>query len=104
MIIKYKLGDLAKDMSLPNKDVIAVLEPLEGQARKHTTVLTEDELDFFFNAITLQRQAKDLNAYFANDVLPEEKPKEEPKPAVKKEAPAKDNNQNGEERSIQTAL
>ncbi|MBQ2085820.1 MAG: translation initiation factor IF-2 N-terminal domain-containing protein, partial [Oscillospiraceae bacterium] len=80
-------------MSLPNKDVIAVLEPLEGQARKHTTVLTEDELDFFFNAITLQRQAKDLNAYFANDVLPEEKPKEEPKPAVKKEAPAKDNNQ-----------
>ncbi|MBQ4000273.1 MAG: hypothetical protein II643_04685, partial [Oscillospiraceae bacterium] len=77
MIIKYKLGDLAKDMSLPNKDVIAVLEPLEGQARKHTTVLTEDELDFFFNAITLQRQAKDLNAYFANDVLPEEKPKEE---------------------------
>ncbi len=93
MIIKYKLGDLAKDMSLPNKDVIAVLEPLEGQARKHTTVLTEDELDFFFNAITLQRQAKDLNAYFANDVLPEEKPKEEPKPAVKKEAPAKDNNQ-----------
>ncbi len=93
MIIKYKLGDLAKDMSLPNKDVIAVLEPLEGQARKHTTVLTEDELDFFFNAITLQRQAKDLNAYFANDVLPEEKPKEESKPAVKKEAPAKDNNQ-----------
>ncbi|MBQ4000183.1 MAG: translation initiation factor IF-2, partial [Oscillospiraceae bacterium] len=63
------------------------------QARKHTTVLTEDELDFFFNAITLQRQAKDLNAYFANDVLPEEKPKEESKPAVKKEAPAKDNNQ-----------
>ena len=93
MIIKYKLGDLAKDMSLPNKDVIAVLEPLEGQARKHTTVLTEDELDFFFNAITLQRQAKDLNAYFANDVLPEEKPKEESKPAEKKEAPAKDNNQ-----------
>ena len=45
MIIKYKLGDLAKDMNLPNKDVITVLEPLEGQARKHTTVLSEDELD-----------------------------------------------------------
>lgn len=76
MIIKYKLGDLAKDMGLQNKDVISLLEPLEGQPRKHTTVLTEDELDFFFNAITLQRQAKDLNAYFANDVLPEDKPKE----------------------------
>ncbi|MBR5979179.1 MAG: translation initiation factor IF-2 [Oscillospiraceae bacterium] len=92
MIIKYKLGDLAKDMSLPNKDVIAVLEPLEGQARKHTTVLSEDELDFFFNAITLQRQAKDLNAYFANDVLPEDKPKEK-KPAAKKESPSKENAQ-----------
>ena len=80
MIIKYKLGDLAKDMNLPNKDVIMVLEPLEGQARKHTTVLSEDELDFFFNAITQQRQAKDLSAYFANDVLPEDKPKEEKKP------------------------
>ena len=83
MIIKYKLGDLAKDMNLPNKDVITVLEPLEGQARKHTTVLTEDELDFFFNAITQQRQAKDLNAYFANDVLPEDKPKEKTEPAKK---------------------
>ena len=47
MIIKYKLGDLAKDMALQNKDVITVLEPLEGQARKHTTVLSEDELDFW---------------------------------------------------------
>ena len=78
MIIKYKLGDLAKDMALQNKDVITVLEPLEGQARKHTTVLSEDELDFFFNAITLQRQVPNLDAYFANDVLPENKPKEEP--------------------------
>ena len=85
MIIKYKLGDLAKDMALPNKDVIQVLEPLEGQARKHTTVLSEDELDFFFNAITLQRQVPNLDAYFANDVLPENKPKEEPR--KKEEAP-----------------
>ena len=85
MIIKYKLGDLAKDMALQNKDVITVLEPLEGQARKHTTVLSEDELDFFFNAITLQRQVPNLDAYFANDVLPENKPKEEPQ--KKEEAP-----------------
>ena len=92
MIIKYKLGDLAKDMALQNKDVISVLEPLEGQARKHTTVLSEDELDYFFNAITLQRQAPSLDAYFANDVLPENKPKEEaPKKDAesKKDAPAK---------------
>ena len=100
MIIKYKLGDLAKDMNLPNKDVITVLEPLEGQARKHTTVLSEEELDFFFNAITQQRQAKDLSAYFANDVLPEDKPKEEkkPEPAKKQEPqPQRKPQQDGKE-------
>ena len=51
MIIKYKLGDLAKDFGISNKEAIAALGVL-GAEKKHTSVLTEDELNFFFDEIT----------------------------------------------------
>ena len=64
MIIKYKLGDLAKDTGLQNKDVNAVLEPLGGGEKKHTTALTEQELDYFFNAYTEKNQIASISGYF----------------------------------------
>ena len=50
-VIKYKLGDLAKDFGLSNKDVIAALGDY-GADKKHTTVLKEEELNYFFDEIT----------------------------------------------------
>ncbi len=86
MIIKYKLGDLAKDTGLQNKEVAALLEKHSPAERKHTTVLSEDELDFFFNAITQERPAKTLAPYFGNSTLPEEKKEAPAKQAEKKPA------------------
>ncbi len=87
MIIKYKLGDLAKDTGLQNKEVSALLEKFSPADRKHTTVLSEAELDFFFNALTQERQVKSLAPYFGNSTLPEEK-KEEKKEPKKVEKPS----------------
>ena len=75
MIIKYKVSDLAKDTGMSNKDVLTVLSALEGADRKHASQLSEEELDFFFNSVTLSKQVKNLDAYFR---MPEEPKKEEP--------------------------
>ena len=63
MLIKYKLGDLAKDLGLPNKDVIAAMGSF-GADKKHTTVLTEDELNFVFDALTQKHSAPNFDQYF----------------------------------------
>ena len=93
MIIKYKLGELAKDTGLQNKEVATILAPLGGEERKHTSVLSESELDYFFNAVTLKHQAKSLDAYFGQDDLPQ--PKQPEKKAAdqgKKPAAQQQNN------------
>ncbi len=76
MIIKYKLGDLAKDLGLSNKDVITALGA-KGADKKHTTVLTEEELDLAFDALTKTHSAPNFDAYFvdAKKAAPEEPPK-----------------------------
>ena len=81
MIIKYKVSDLAKDTGMSNKDVLAVLSTLDGD-KKHASQLTEEELDFFFNSVTLNNQVKSLDAYFS---MPEEPKKEEPVKVPQKE-------------------
>ncbi len=63
MIIKYKVGDLAKDLNLPNKEIISALGNL-GADKKHTTVLTEGELDLIFNTLTREHMAKSFDEYF----------------------------------------
>lgn len=93
MIIKYKVSDLAKDTGMSNKDVLTVLSALEGADRKHASQLSEEELDFFFNSVTLSKQVKSLDAYFR---MPEEPKKEEPvvvKAPEKKEPQAQPKNQ-----------
>jgi len=92
MIIKYKLGELAKDTGLQNKDVATLLAPLGGEERKHTSVLSESELDYFFNAVTLKHQVKSLDAYFVESDIPQQPKQPEKKPAAqqpKKEQPKK---------------
>ncbi len=67
MLIKYKLGDLAKDLGLSNKQLIETMGKV-GADKKHTSVLTEQELNYAFSAVTAAHQSADLKAYY-----PEEK-------------------------------
>ena len=46
--IKYKLGDVAKDLGVQNKEIIELLSTLTGEAKKHTSPLSEAELNHVF--------------------------------------------------------
>ena len=64
--IKYKLGDLAKDLGAASKDIIEMLSALEkGEAKKHTTPLAENELNLVLEQMTNNAQEENFNAYFA---------------------------------------
>ena len=76
MLIKYKLGDLAKDLNMPNKELITLLGG--GADKKHTTILTEQELNYAFNAVTEQHAQESFENYFV-----EHKPKAGGAPAPK---------------------
>lgn len=65
MMIKYRVHEVAKDLNVPNKDVIDILEKYTGETKKHMTALTEQELDVVFEAFTQEKAMKDLNTYYA---------------------------------------
>ena len=49
MMIKYRVHEVAKDLNVPNKDVIDLLQKHFGEVKKHMTALTEAELDVVFD-------------------------------------------------------
>ncbi len=65
MMIKYRVHDVAKDLNVPNKDVIDTLEKYTGKTNKYMTALTEDELDLVFEAFTQKNSSENLDDYFA---------------------------------------
>lgn len=87
MIIKYKVGDVAKDLGVQNKQVIDLLSEKFGEVKKHTTPLNEAELDFLFNHFTTQAQEPSFDAYFASAPAPQKKA-EPPKQATAVAQPA----------------
>ncbi|MGI5888255.1 MAG: translation initiation factor IF-2 [Oscillospiraceae bacterium] len=86
MLIKYRLGELAKDFDLQNKEVIALLADKFPGEKKHTTVLTESELNYIFDELTKKYSAKNFDAYLKPEGKPEEKPEENAEPTAEKPA------------------
>lgn len=85
MVIKYKAGDVAKDLNLTNKQVTDVLKEKFGADKKYTTPLTEQELNVVFDHFTKANAVTDLTPYLT--------PKEQPKPVQeekKETAPKKE--------------
>ncbi|MDP4153108.1 MAG: translation initiation factor IF-2 [Bacillota bacterium] len=63
-LVKYRVHEVAKDLGVPNKDIIDLLTAnFEGE-KKHMTVLEEKELDFVFEHYTKEYQAETFEAYF----------------------------------------
>ena len=82
--IKYKLGDLAKDLGAASKDIIEMLSALEkGEAKKHTTPLAENELNLVLEQMTNNAQEENFNAYFCHGRRCEEKGREKQRPKEK---------------------
>ncbi len=99
---KLKITDIAKDMSLQTKVILALLKDA-GLDKKTGASLEDGEIDLFFDRITLANQLENLEDYVsgkakivvkqpekpAPEVKAEEKKPETPAPAEKKtEAPA----------------
>ncbi len=60
---KYKVGELAKDFGLKNKDVIDLFAKHGLAGKSHTTALEDGEISIFLEALTQQNQV-DITAYF----------------------------------------
>ena len=65
MMIKYKVKEVATDLNVAAKDVIAVLEQYCNVTKKTMTALEESELDVIFDYYTQKNAVENLNDYFA---------------------------------------
>ncbi|MEG0396391.1 MAG: translation initiation factor IF-2 N-terminal domain-containing protein, partial [Oscillospiraceae bacterium] len=81
MIIKYKISDVAKDLAIGNKPVIDLLAEMTGEVKKHTTALSEDELNKVFEHFTHEAEETSLDDYLNSAPAPKAAP-------VPKAAPA----------------
>ncbi|HEX3039674.1 MAG TPA: translation initiation factor IF-2 N-terminal domain-containing protein, partial [Caproiciproducens sp.] len=79
MMIKYRVHEVAKDLNIPNKDVIETLQKYTGETKKHMTALTEGELDIVFDTFTQKNSTGSLDDYFAQA--------SEPKAVIEPEKP-----------------
>ena len=87
--IKYKLSDLARDLGVQNKELIDLYAAKTGETKKHTTPLTQEELDYAFEHFTAKTAVASFDEFFASaDEKPEEKPAK--KPEGKKHEPRRD--------------
>lgn len=65
MMKKYRIHELSKDLNVPSKDIVNLLQEQFGEPKKSMTALTEEELDFVFDYYTQKTSKPDFNAYFA---------------------------------------
>ena len=87
-IIKYRVKELAADFGLAPKEVSEIISKYFEKPKSYTQVLTPEELNVFFDHITLNNQISSLAVVF--DVKPKEQPKQEaPKAEAPKQQPAK---------------
>ena len=65
MMIKYRVREVAKDLNIPNKDVLDILAKYFPEPKKYMTALEEPELDVVFETFTQQNSVKNFDDYFA---------------------------------------
>jgi len=66
MLDKYRVHEVAKDLEVPSKDVLELLETYKADPnRKHMTALSEEELNFVFETYTQQHQVENFDEFFA---------------------------------------
>ncbi len=89
MAIKYKVNELAKDLNVPAKDIIGLIEKYLKETKKTTSALTVEEANLVLDYYSQKNEVKDFNDYFASANQPKEEKKAEKKKTEKKETVAK---------------
>ena len=80
MMMKYRVHEVAKDLNVPNKFVIDLLQKYCNETKKHMTALTEEELDLVLESFTQSHNLASLDEYFADNKADEPAPAEQPAP------------------------
>lgn len=96
MMIKYKVSDVAKDLKVTAKEVIAVLNQYTGAAKKSSaTALDEEELNIVLDYFTQKNNMENFDAYYAsaNKTVPAPAPKAAAETAPKNKGDKKDKNE-----------
>lgn len=81
MVIKYKLGDVAKDFNVDNKKISDVLKKHLDAVKKAQNALEDSELDVVFEAMTQEAQLESFDSYFATQKSDEQRALEKAKSA-----------------------
>ena len=69
MMMKYRVHEVARDLNVPSKDIVDLLQKHFGEVKKHMTALTEAELDVVFEHYTQARQVPSFEKYFAQNAV-----------------------------------
>ena len=87
IMIKYKVKEVATDLDVTTKEVIAVLKDKLGVDKKAMTTLNEDELNYIFDYFTRKNAISDLAPYFAvrDDAIKKQQEEEEKRIAEEKQ-------------------
>ena len=66
MMDKYRVHEVAKDLEVPSKSILELLEKhLPNDGRKHMTALTNEELNIIFETYTQSNQVESFEEFFA---------------------------------------
>lgn len=93
MMIKYRVHELAKNLGVPNKEIIELIEKYFGVVKKHMTSLSEDELSLVLEYYTQKSEVENFDEYFEltqSNSAKEEVKKEEKKTKTRKTKKASD--------------
>lgn len=93
MMMKYRVHEIAKNLNVPNKDIINLIKEYFGESKKHMTALSEEELNIILEYYTQKNKVANLDEYFEEkkDLLIQESTESEKKEEKQINAPKKPN-------------
>lgn len=65
---KYRVHEVAKNLGIPGKEIIALIKEKLGVEKKHLTSLNEQELSLVFEYYTQQNQVNSFDEYYGEKV------------------------------------
>ena len=65
LVIKYRLGDVAKDFGVDRKEISAIMTEFFTAPKSYQQVLADEELDVIFDYMTQHHQVESLEEIFA---------------------------------------
>lgn len=86
MTVKYKVNELAKDLNVPAKDILELIEKYFKEKKAKGALLTKEEVNVVLDYFSQKNQVSDFDAYFASaNAVKEKKAEAMPKKKTKQQ-------------------